>query len=180
MHSTTDSQSNHYTRNHYTSNHDEQEFSRETRNHNAQEFSPFTKKTKYHMSQNTINDKKRNSKRTPCIFPNEFAIQPWSFFCDSTRMVGHSIATVCIVITNSDCVWLPCHSRPLSVSSQNWKYLKHSLESSDSEFIWPSGSTRPAPPLPVGFGGVHGGSASGAFISTSSSSQGIAKHKHKI
>jgi hypothetical protein len=34
--------------------------------------------------------------------------------------------------------------------------------------------------LPVGFGGVHDGSASGAFISTSSSLQGIARHKHKI
>jgi hypothetical protein len=53
-------------------------------------------------------------------------------------------------------------------------------ESSESEFIWPSGSTRPAPPLPVALGGVHGGTASGAFISTSSSLQGIAKHKHKI
>ena len=122
-------------------------------------FLHLPKKTKYHMSQNTINDKKRNSKRAPCIFPNEFAIHPWSFFCDSTRIVGHSIATVCIVITYSDCVWLPyCHSRPLCVSSQNWKYLNHSLESSDSEFIWPSGSTRPAPPLSVAFVGVRGGS----------------------
>ena len=122
-------------------------------------FLHLPKKTKYHMSQNTINDKKRNSKRKPCIFPNEFAIQPWSFFCDSTRMVGLSIATLCIVITNSDCVGLPyCHSRPLCVSSQNWKYLNHSSESSDSEFIRPSGSTRPAPPLPVAFVGVRGGS----------------------
>jgi hypothetical protein len=46
MHSTTDSQSNHYTSNHYTSNHDEQEFSRGTSNHNAPEFSPFSKKNK--------------------------------------------------------------------------------------------------------------------------------------
>ena len=98
------------------------------------------------------------------------------FYCNSTRMVGHSIATVCIVITNSDCVWLPyCHSRPLCVSSQNWKYLNHSSGSSDSEFIWPSGLTRPAPPLPVGFVGVLEGSGSGAFIACSSSLQGIAK-----
>jgi hypothetical protein len=41
------------------------------------------------------------------------------------------------------------------------------------------GSTRLAPPLQVALGGVHGGTASGAFISTSSSLQGIARHTKK-
>ena len=39
--------------------------------------------------------------------------------------------------------------------------------------ISPSGSTRRAPPFPVTFTGVHGGFSSGAFISSSTSGQGI-------
>ncbi len=50
-----------------------------------------------------------------------------------------------------------------------------SSEFSELEFILPSWSTRPAPPLPVGFGGVHDCTDSGAFIFTSSWLQGIAE-----